>query len=1109
MHMFRFFLNKKSDIEIHSETMEEMQSTFRMKDHISIAHLVSGALALLMLVLSIPINVLAKEQVFEVKNVRVGYFTLENCMEGVDEDSRKSGLAYEILCEISKYSKWNVEFVYGDFEELYQELEQGKIDVLPCVCYTPERAKHILFSDDVLTNEQYYISTLDSNAENIIHDPAAMNGKRIAVVNDAYQNELLDEWCSEMNIQMQYVYSEEFDEQWKMVENGQADYIYNIDNTSAYKNFRSLFYIGKTQAKWAVSPQREDLVNDINDSMKHINEVSPFLISHIEEKYFSGLISSRNLSQAEEEWLLDHTKITFAGFTDDSSLASMGENGIPHGLYPDISYMIFDRLGIDVEIEWKFYDTIQQMYEALHNGEVDLISEGFYDYPIASQNGVITSDPINEVTMSILSLDEGDIGGDGRIAVANTRLGGYYAMLVYPDAELVCFSSVPECVDAVARGKAQYAIAYSKVLQTLSENYNKKFLIQPINIPTSICYAARPEDPELISIMNRGLQQIATDERTAVEKKYITEEKVDYSTLSFVRRNRNAVLMIATVVLILLLYAANRAVLTRKLKKNLEEIETLRKKQGEDARLLEESLAMAQSASRAKTTFLNNMSHDIRTPMNAIIGYTGMAASHIDNKEQVKDYLSKINQASDHLLSLINDVLDMSRIESGKVTIQEKTESLAEILHNLRDIVNVNIKAKKLDFYLDVSDVRDENVICDKLRLNQVLINILSNSIKYTPAGGMISVRLSEKGVSDNGYGKYEFVIKDTGIGMSKDYVRTIFDPFTREKSSTVSGIEGTGLGMAITKNIVDMFGGTIDIYSEEGKGTEVVLNLDFKIDTQRSIQTYNFKKLEGARSLVVDDDVNASMSVSHMLKDIGMRSDWCASGKEAILRTEDAIRDGDKFRVYIIDWLMPDMNGIETTRRIRKIVGNDAPIIILTAYDWEDIEDEAKQAGVTGFISKPLFASDLNRLLYTLCGEGEEVKEEVPKITFSDKKILLVEDNEMNREIAKDVLNDAGFEVDTAEDGTIAVEKMTNARPGQYDLILMDVQMPIMDGYEATKRIRSMENPDVANIPILAMTANAFEEDRQNAIAAGMNEHLAKPIDIEKLVNTLAKFIK
>ena len=523
---------------------------------------------------------------------------------------------------------------------------------------------------------------------------------------------------------------------------------------------------------------------------------------------------------------------------------------------------------------------------------------------------------------------------------------------------------------------------------------------------------------------------------------------------------------------------------------------------------LEQALQMAKSASRAKTTFLNNMSHDIRTPMNAIIGYTRLAKAHLDNSDQIKDYLGKIAQSSDHLLSLINDVLDMSRIESGKMNLNEKSENLSNIIHMLKDIVQADIRSRRIEFFVDSADVSDEEVICDKLRLNQVLLNVLSNAIKYTPAGGTVSMRIMQLGVTDTGYGKYEFRVKDSGIGMNAEFLKTIYDPFTRVTSSTVSGIQGTGLGMAITKNIVTMMGGEIQIQSEENVGTEVVITFDFKLGCQHK-EPERIPEVEGMRCLVVDDDTNACRSIVKMLKDIGMHSEWCASGKEAVLRAEDSFQDNDLFGLFLIDWLMPDVNGIEVARRIRRMVGEDVPILILTAYDWSDIEEEAKNAGVSGFVSKPLFFSDLRKIVSTYCCPHEEVPvKQEPEVSFVGKSILLVEDNELNCEISREVLEDFGIKVHMAEDGSVALNMMKKAKPGDYDLILMDVQMPIMDGFEATRKIRALPDKRIAEIPIIAMTANAFAEDCQAALDAGMNEHVTKPVDFDKLKVTLAKFL-
>lgn len=522
---------------------------------------------------------------------------------------------------------------------------------------------------------------------------------------------------------------------------------------------------------------------------------------------------------------------------------------------------------------------------------------------------------------------------------------------------------------------------------------------------------------------------------------------------------------------------------------------------------LELAVQHETAANRAKREFLFNMSHDIRTPMNAIIGFTSLAAAHIDNREQVIDYLKKISTASQHLLSLINDVLDMSRIESGKVALETKPVHLPDLVHDIRDIIQSNITSKRLSLFIDTLDVTDEDVIADPMRLNQILLNILTNAVKFTPTGGMISLRILQKNTAPKGYADYEFHVRDNGIGMSEEFREHIFEQFSREKTSTVSKIQGTGLGMSITKNLVDMMGGTITVDSEPGQGSEFTVSLRFPLCGEK-VEQKQIPQLEGLRALVADDDTDTCLNVSKMLRSIGMRPDWTISGKEAVIRTKDALEQGDAFSVYIIDWLIPDMNGLEVVRQVRKIIGEATPIIILTAYDWSDIEDEAKAAGVTAFCAKPLFMSELRNVLAKPFSAENSTETVSAAPNFAGKKLLVVEDNELNLEIASTVLRESGFVVDTAENGKIALEKVKHSTAGEYDVILMDIQMPVMDGYEATRRIRALSDPKKAGIPIIAMTANAFEEDRQNAMHAGMNGHLSKPFDVQKLICVLTELL-
>ena len=523
---------------------------------------------------------------------------------------------------------------------------------------------------------------------------------------------------------------------------------------------------------------------------------------------------------------------------------------------------------------------------------------------------------------------------------------------------------------------------------------------------------------------------------------------------------------------------------------------------------LSEAVRAAETANKAKSTFLSNMSHDIRTPMNAIIGFATLAVSNIDDKKRVRDYLGKILSSSNHLLSLINDILDMSRIESGKLHLEETEVSLSDVLHDLKTIISGQIHAKQLELYMDAMDVTNEDVYCDKTRLNQVLLNLLSNAVKFTPAGGTVSVRIRQYPGTVKGRELYEIRVKDNGIGMSREFVQKIFSPFERERTSTVSRIQGTGLGMAITKNIVNMMGGTIEVLTEQGKGTEFIVRLPFRIQPEHQ-RIEKIAELEGLKALVVDDDFNTCDSVTKMLVKVGMRSEWTLSGKEAVLRARQSMEMGDAFHAYIIDWRLPDMNGIEVTRQIRSL-GDDTPIIILTAYDWSDIEVEARAAGVTAFCAKPMFMSDIRDTLMTAIGQKQaEAEAAILPAAGSDfrgKYILLVEDNELNSEIAVEILNEYGFLVDTAENGAEAVEKVKNSKPGNYDLVLMDVQMPVMNGYEATKQIRALDNPALAGITILAMTANAFDEDKKKALECGMDGFLSKPIVIEELISILQK---
>ena len=523
---------------------------------------------------------------------------------------------------------------------------------------------------------------------------------------------------------------------------------------------------------------------------------------------------------------------------------------------------------------------------------------------------------------------------------------------------------------------------------------------------------------------------------------------------------------------------------------------------------LEEAAHAAQNASRAKSAFLSNMSHDIRTPMNAVIGFTTLAKANMGNREKLSDYLDKILSSSNHLLSIINDVLDMSRIESGKFHLEETEVRLSEVLHDLRTLISGQIHAKHQELCMEVQNVTDEDVYCDKTRLNQVLLNLLSNAMKFTPEGGKIRVSVSQLSDAPSGMGCYEFRVKDTGIGMTRDFASRIFDPFERERNSTVSKIQGTGLGMAIAKNIIDMMGGTIEVQTEQGKGTEFVVCVTLRLS---SGSTEVIPELAGRTALIVANNFDDCNSISRMLRKLGMRAESTLSGEEALFRAEQAMDQEDAFCAFIIDQQLLDMDGVDLARQLCDL-GGERPGIVLFAEDGLEHEARAKAAGALACCTKPMFLSDLRAALLTKA-EPETAENALPgseeAAHFEGKRLLLVEDNELNREIALEILSSYGFALDTAENGAIAVEKLAASAPGTYDLILMDIQMPVMDGYEATRAIRALERRELAEIPILAMTANAFDEDRKAAMENGMDGFLSKPINIEEVIQVLKKVLQ
>lgn len=662
--------------------------------------------------------------------------------------------------------------------------------------------------------------------------------------------------------------------------------------------------------------------------------------------------------------------------------------------------------------------------------------------------------------------------------------------------------------------------AQSEIIEGLGSEYYSVLLVDPKTDKVTI-YRANSKDGESIALhfekndycWSKGLQSYAKEQVSEqcrseftdkLSLEHIREDGEDYS-FTYEKLTENGIIYLqARVAFVREKSGGFVAVI------GTRNVDDLIKKERKQEMALQEAFNAAEAANKAKTDFLSNMSHDIRTPMNGIIGMTAIAAAHIDDTERVRDSLKKISQASKHLLSLINEVLDMSKIESGKVDLIEEEFNLSDLVDNLLTMTSAQIKEHHHELSVNISGVVHEAVVGDSLRIQKVFTNLMGNAVKFTPDGGKIRLSIYERPCNQAKVGCYEFVFEDNGIGMSEEFLEHIFEPFARASDDRVNKIQGTGLGMPISRNIVRMMGGDISVESKQGVGSRFTVTMYLKLQDTAQVQ---YDKFIDLNVLVADDDMMSLESCCGMLNDFGMKAEGVLSGQEAVEKVTHHHEQKQDYFACIIDWKMPDMNGIETTRRIRREVGDDVPIIIISAYDWSDIEQEARTAGANAFISKPLFRSRLARTFNTLVGDNEQGKSESQSVELDDLNLtgyraLLVEDNELNAEIATELLKMTGLDVEYVNDGTGAVDKLIDCEDGYYDIIFMDIQMPKMNGYDATRAIRAIERSYCRQVPIIAMTANAFAEDVQAAKTVGMNEHIAKPLDIGILVNTLQKWL-
>ena len=926
--------------------------------------------------------------------VRVGYYENEIFQEGAGESEVKSGYAYEYYRKLSEYTGWEYEYVYGDFGDLYQMLLDGEIDLLAGLAWKEDRADIIGYPNAVMGNESYYLVKNDKNVD-ITADPATLNGCRIGVL-DSAMVDVLNKYLDENNVSAEVVTYSDYTELFDAFDTHEVD-VLAAESDGAYGRDHSevLNVFGTSDYYLCVNKKRSDLLAELNSAQSLLNAEEPNYLNNLRAKYYSVSVTAMAFSGAERDWMNNHTTLK-VGYLDHYLPYSDTDNqGNVTGIVCVIVPAILNSLGMkDISVVYNGYQSYDDMITAVSSEEIDVafpVGGGLY---YSEENGIYLSNPVSSSPADLAYKGEFDENTTKHFAVnKNNRMQYYFVQTNYPDAEITFYESSEDCLKAVLAGKAGCATLNGLRANDIIRNRKYKDLsLFQTNYNDDRCFGVDIGNEGLLKLLNRGVNVLGNDYVQSISYRY-TSGLYSYGFIDALQDHIAIVgtLILAITVIIVLLLIRNIRRTMKQVKEKEKarlELEAKNSELAESQKALSDALIIAEQANRAKTAFLNNMSHDIRTPMNAIVGFTDLAASHIDNKEQVQDYLGKISVSSQHLLSLINDVLDMSRIESGRVIIEESEVHLPNVISELKTIVQSDIVSKQLELYVEMKDIIHEDIITDKLRLNQLLLNVLSNAIKFTPEGGKISFKVVEKQSYAEGISDFEFCIKDNGIGMSEEFRKTIFEPFTREKTSTVSGIQGTGLGMAIAKNIIDMMGGVITVNSSEGEGSEFVIEIP------------------------------------------------CKYGGGITSHDTSGTSDGS-----------------------------------ITDVDINSTNEEEN-------------------------------------MDFSGKRVLLAEDNQLNQILAENILTSVGLTVEIVGDGTEAVERMKAASAGYYDIILMDIQMPQMDGYEATRQIRALDDKEKSGIPIVAVTANVFEEDRQIAMNAGMNGHMAKPYDVPEIMKTLKELL-
>ncbi|MCR5563261.1 MAG: transporter substrate-binding domain-containing protein [Desulfovibrio sp.] len=1031
------------------------------------------------------------------KIVTVGYFKSLAYNEG-DDTHPKSGYSYEYLQKIASYTGWRYEYVYGNWFNLYYRFIWGEIDIFPGLVKREDRKSEMLYPDSPMGHDRNYIYVRADDTSINPNDISSFSGKRVGAIRQTNMMNELVNWQKRTGADIEVISYPGF----TLIEDlldGKLDAISVAENNvSITSRLRPLIKIADTPVYLCVRHGRPDLLDDLNRAIAKMDEQAPFFKLELWNTYYKHTAADALLTPDEDQWVRDHGAITIGyikNYMPFSDTPAAG--GRPRGLVVDVMEQILDRLNLSdrLKVNYVPFNGWADMLPALKRGEVDAVFPVCKNLWYAESNGIAQTDSI--ITSPAMLIYKGAFTDAKTQSIAlspHDDMQTLYSQLTYPDSRRVEEPSASDCLDAVQKGKAGVTIFDTFMAKRhLKAPKNRSLNAMQMTESIPFCMGTNLGDAAIVSLLSRGVKQLDVTELTNAMYAYDTSQ---YGTpwQNMLEENLpwfSGILIAA----LLAVYAAFRAYFIA----SRRERESLEKAYAAAVAAKEQ----AEKASNAKTAFLNSSFHDIRTPMNAIMGFSNLAETHIDQKDLVKGYLKEIGTAGDHLLSLLNDVLDMSHIESGKISIREEKCALSQVLHNLCGIFQADIRRRRQNFHINVIDVTHENVFCDKLRLNQILMNCVSNAIKFTGPGGTVEVTVIEKNGAPEGHAAYDFIVRDTGIGISQKFIPHIFEPFSRENTATINGISGTGLGMSVTKNIVDKMNGSIDVQSQKGVGTTVTASLQFRL-CDPDTGTQAVPKAADLLALVVETDARACDAMVRMFEAFNVRAEGATGKDDAVQKALGSRKHGRPFDLVLVSQGTLDAAELETVRAIHRELGTNTVIVLATPYDWGEIEKAAHAVGVTYFCVQPIFPSDLRELLLRVTGEMPDAtrlaaSDDLPKApkNFANRRVLIVDDVKTNRDLAETILEEAGMEVICAENGKQAVEIMRGPDAAAIRVILMDIQMPVMDGYTASLAIRALPDRKIADVPIVAMTANAFEEDKQKAREAGMDAHLAKPFKV------------